>query len=87
MKQSEALITESMINNQFFAAHIGAYVAYAQPFTTNHCEYCVTIYRIGNDEELFVDRINDIEMAKRANDIAWLIIRIVSLEKKAKDEA
>ena len=87
MKQSEAIITASILNNQFFAAHIGAYVAYAEPFIANDLEYDVTIRKIDSEEAFFVDRFNDVEKAKHAYDIAWLIIRTVRIEKTAKDEA
>ena len=87
MKQSEAIITASILNNQFRAAHIGAYVAYEEPFIANDSEYDVVILKIEDDEAFFVDRFNDVEKAKHAYDVAGLIIRTVRIEKKAKDEA
>ena len=87
MKQSEAIITASILNNQFFAAHIGAYVAYAEPLIANDLEYDVTIRKIDNEEAFFVYRFNDVEKAEHAYDVAWLIIHTVRIKKKAKDEA
>ena len=87
MKQSEAIITASILNNQFFAAHIGAYVAYAEESIANGLEYDVTIRKIDNEEAFFVDRFNDVEKAEHAYEFAWLIIRTVRIEKKVKDEA
>lgn len=87
MNQLEAITTASVLNDQFFAAHIGAYVAYAEPCIANGLEYDVTIRKIDNEEAFFVDRFNDVENAEHAYDIAWIIIRTVRIEKTAKDEA